>query len=177
MLLRRSRQGSNIDIGREHIDGFRMSNTHRDIQTHNVAMASTCAQFFVSLSIDGRISSQGQLSHVLSMNEDLTLDTAEDAEIIAKAEEEIDDPKPELKASKGDGKLTVTEDIQVGHVNWKALKLFFAGLGGHYPLLFWTFFLAGMCLTDLLNTLQTWWLGYWTHQYDVQDPSKVSVPL
>lgn len=113
----------------------------------------------------------------MSKNKDLIVEAQEDAEAMAKAEEEIDEQKPEDKIAKGDGKLTVAEEIQEGHVSWKALKLFFVGLGGNHPLLFWIIFLFGMFLTDFINTIQTWWLGYWARQYDIHNASEVAVPL
>lgn len=140
-------------------------------------MASPYAQFVVSLGIDGRIASQGQVADAMSKNKDLIVEAQEDAEAMAKAEEEIDEQKPEDKIAKGDGKLTVAEEIQEGHVSWKALKLFFVGLGGNHPLLFWIIFLFGMFLTDFINTIQTWWLGYWARQYDIHNASEVAVPL
>lgn len=139
-------------------------------------MASPYTQFVVSLGVDGRIASQGEVADALSNNQDLNIE-AEDAGAVAKVKEENNEQKPEDKVTKGDGKLTVAEEIQEGHVSWNALKLFFVGLGGNHSLLFWTIFLLGMFLTDFTNTVQTWWLGYWARQYDMHDASDVAVPL
>lgn len=139
-------------------------------------MASPIAQFVVSLGIDGRVVSQGHISEALSQNRSLAVEATEDINAMNKANEEIDGA-PKEEAAKGDGKLVLAEEIQEGHVSWHSLKLFFIGLGGNHPLLFWTVFLAGMFFTDFINTIQTWWLGHWAAQYDNHPASQVAVPL
>lgn len=140
-------------------------------------MASPIAHSMVSLGIDGRIVSQGSVSDALAQNKNLITEVAEDKNAMEKANEEVDPQKDNEKLAKGDGKLIVAEEIQEGHVSWKALKLFFIGLGGDHPLIFWTVFLGGILSTDLINTFQTWWLGYWASQYDQHQAYEVAVPL
>lgn len=139
-------------------------------------MASPIAHFVVSLGSDGRVVSQGHISEALARDKNLLKETAENMKGLEKADEEIDATEAKVK---GDGKLMVAEEIQEGHVSWKSLKLFFTGLGGDHPLIFWVVFLVGMFLTDFINTIQTWWLGHWANQYDKHsvDPSQVAVPL
>ena len=72
---------------------------------------------------------------------------------VEKAEEEnelqekiIDEPKPDdtkdkTREKKTDGKLIVAEEIEEGHVSFKALNLYFEALGG---VIFWIVFLGGM---------------------------------
>jgi ABC-type multidrug transport system fused ATPase/permease subunit len=93
-----------------------------------------------------------------------------------KATDEIDSTNPKQDTAKVDGKLTVAEEIQEGHVSWQALKLFFAGLGGDHPLLFWIVFVGGLFVTFFINTIQTWWLGFWANQYDHRESYEVDVP-
>lgn len=137
-------------------------------------MASHVAHFVVSLDIDGRVISQGSLSDALV--QDKTVEEAtEDENAMVKAANEIHPTGSKKDTVKDDGKLTVVEEIQEGHVSWQALKLFFAGLGGDHPILFWAVFLGGLFFTDFINTVQTWWLGFWASQY-CYAPYEVDVP-
>lgn len=54
------------------------------------------------------------------------------------------------------GKLIMPEDIQEGHVGWKAFRIFLDSLGGKRPVLFWVIFIGGMFSFHFLNTAQTW---------------------
>jgi hypothetical protein len=57
----------------------------------------------------------------------------------------------------------------------RTVKLYFRGLGGNYPLLFFLSFAIGLLLTELSNATQTWYLGYWASQYDNHDAADVAV--
>ena len=140
-------------------------------------MASPITHFMVSLGVDGRIISQGSVSDALARDKSLVVEAAEDKMAIEKANDEIDPKESKDHVAKGDGKLTVAEEIQEGHVSWKALKLFFVGLGGDHPIIFWIVFLGGLFSTDLINTIQTWWLGFWASQYDQHEAYEIDVPL
>lgn len=59
--------------------------------------------------------------------------------------------------------------------NITTVKLYFRGLGGSHPVAFFLTVACGLLLTDLLNTFQTWYLGYWASQYDTHDSSEVDV--
>lgn len=72
------------------------------------------------------------------------------------------------------GKLIVAEDIQQGHITWKAMKLFFSAVGGSYPILFFCVFAFGLLLVDLSTMFQTYLLGYWGSQYTKADPKKIN---
>ena len=139
-------------------------------------MASPIAHFVVSLGIDGRVISQGSVSDALAQDKSLTMEVTEGREATEKAAYRIDPPDPKYEMAKGDGKLMVAEEIQEGHVSWKALKLFLAGLSGDHPLLFWMVFVGGFFLTEFINTIQTWWLGFWASQYDDHKSYEVDVP-
>ncbi|KAJ7814135.1 P-loop containing nucleoside triphosphate hydrolase protein [Mycena olivaceomarginata] len=123
--------------------------------THNVAMAKPVANY------------------VVSMDEILAEELSKDQEVLDKKTDEIDAPPAGEK--KPDGKLIVAEEVEEGHVSWDSLKLYFKALGGNHTLLFFTFFLAGLGLTELSNAIQTWFLGYWAGQYSQHDASEVDV--
>lgn len=73
-----------------------------------------------------------------------------------------------------EGKLIVTEEIQQGHVTWKAMKLFFASAAGDHPIMFFLAFLFGLLLCDLGIMSQTYFLGYWGSQYTERDPAEIN---
>ena len=89
------------------------------LQTHNVAITSSIADFVVSLGSDGRVLTQGTLSKALATSKTLTKGLkAEEAEF-HKAEETIDSEVPEVSESKS-GKLMIAEEVAEGHVSWSA---------------------------------------------------------
>ncbi|EMD39554.1 hypothetical protein CERSUDRAFT_150095 [Gelatoporia subvermispora B] len=144
--------------------------------THNVALATPIAHFVVSMGSDGRIASQGSLAKVLAVDRALSAQLAEGSIEIEKAEERIDESNPDESARKGsDGKLIVDEEIAVGHVGWPALRLYFFGLGGNQPYLFWISIIGAFLIADIMVTVQAWFLGYWAQQYEDHDPSEVKV--
>jgi hypothetical protein len=139
-------------------------------------MTSPIAHFVVALGIDGRVLSQGSMSDALMQDTNLVQEVMDDKQAMDKAADEIDATNSKNETAKGDGKLTVAEEIQEGHVSWQALKLFFAGLGGDHPILFWIIFVGGVFFVDFINTIQTWWLGLWASQYDHNESYEVDVP-
>ncbi|KAF8213492.1 hypothetical protein K438DRAFT_1956873 [Mycena galopus ATCC 62051] len=141
--------------------------------THNVAMAQPVATYVVSMGLDGHIHSHGSISEALATDEILAEELSKDQEVLDKKTDEVD-PLP-VGEKKPDGKLIVAEEVEEGHVSWDSLKLYFKGLGGNHTLLFFTFFLTGLGLTELSNAVQTWFLGYWASQYSLHDSSEVDV--
>lgn len=165
-------------------------------QTHNVAMATPIADYVVSVGLDGRISSHGSVQDALAKNKELSAEVADEVVAIEKDDTTIDAEEPNEPAKKADGKLTVAEEIAEGHVSWPArklissrllsrcslmlimihpVKLYFAALGGNHNALFWTCFLGSMVLSQVLSTVQTWFLGYWANQYEIHDSSEVNI--
>ena len=147
------------------------------------------ADFVVSLGTDGRVHSQGSLTHALEADKDLAAEITEQARQ-SKAEEE---PAPETTERKQKGKLIVEEEVSMGQVGWSACKwqmnsrghvtdyltvrLFLGALGGEHPLVFWTTCLGTYVACEVMSTLQVWFLGMWTRQYDIMPPEKVPVVL
>ena len=86
----------------------------------------------------------------------------------------VEEVKPTTrKETSKDGKLVVAEEIAKGHVTWKSMKLYLSGLGGNFPLLFFSIWISASFLTDWMNTFQVWFLGYWGTQYETHSPSEV----
>ncbi|KAJ7625348.1 hypothetical protein DFH06DRAFT_1273238 [Mycena polygramma] len=128
--------------------------------THNVAMAKPLAKYVISMGIDGHIHSHSSISEALATDDVLAQELSKDQEILEKKVDEVDAPLPPAE-KKTDGKLIVAEEIEEGHVSWHALKLYFKALGGNHALLFFGLFLTGIALTEISQTVQTWYLGYW----------------
>jgi hypothetical protein len=78
------------------------------------------------------------------------------------------------KANPSDGKLVFAEEIEKGRVTWKSMKLYFSGLGGDYPLMFFSIWISITFLTDWVNTFQVWFLGYFGSKYENHIPSEVN---
>ena len=90
-------------------------------QTHNVAMVSPIADFVVDVGSDGRILSQGTLENALAHDSKLLKDVEHEAEELQKADQEIDGEKAEdVNAPSSAGKLVVAEEMELGHVGWRA---------------------------------------------------------
>jgi hypothetical protein len=71
-----------------------------------------------------------------------------------------------------DGKLVIAEEVAKGHVTWKSMRLYLSGLGGNYPLMFFSIWISAEFLTDWANTFQVWFLGFWGSKYET--PSEVN---
>lgn len=90
-------------------------------------------------------------------------------------EVEVDNKEtPALSNGPAKGKLIVAEEIQQGHVTWKAMKLFFSSLGGNHPILFFLVFSFGLLVTDLATMSQSYFLGHWGSQYVERNPDEIN---
>lgn len=75
---------------------------------------------------DGHIISQGSLSNALERDKKLSAAVMQETQQIAKAEEEVTEPKPDSAepTRNAAGKLVVAEEISEGHVGWSASAYF-----------------------------------------------------
>ncbi|KAH6916799.1 ATP-binding cassette transporter [Coprinopsis sp. MPI-PUGE-AT-0042] len=141
--------------------------------THNVALASTVAQFVVSFGGNGNIVSQGSVTETLKNNKAFLDEFENEQALIKRANDEVDsETKPSQPA---DGKLIVAEEVEEGHVSWDALKMYSSALGGRSPLLVISSYLAFMFLSQITVAGQTWFLGYWAWEYTAYPFSDVPV--
>lgn len=53
--------------------------------------------------------------------------------------------------------------------------MFLSSLGGGHQVIFWILCAGTLVLSELSDTMQTWFLGYWARQYEERDPSEVKV--
>ena len=139
-------------------------------QTHNVVLAAPIAQHVVSVGQDGTVRSQ----EIEYLGTALALDSSVAPEADRFSRTVIGEVKPHIKDSSTDGKLVIAEEIEKGHVTWKSMKLYLSGLGGEYPLMFFSIWISASFLTDWVDTFQVWFLGYWGSQYETHTPSEVN---
>ncbi|KAL4247270.1 ATP-binding cassette transporter C [Abortiporus biennis] len=146
--------------------------------THNIALTAPIAEFVVSLGNDGRIVSQGSLSHALAEDKNLSAELAKEKKTIEEAEEAIDEEIPGEPVKKSDGKLIVEEEIAEGHVGWTSLKLLFANMAGRHGLLiYWVAFWSLAILFRISANVEAYVLALWANAYDTHEPSEVSDPF
>ncbi|VDC01967.1 unnamed protein product [Peniophora sp. CBMAI 1063] len=144
--------------------------------THNIALTRSIAGFVVSLSPDGQVISQGSVSEALAKDETLAHDAEEEAQIIEKDEAVVDMGTPAAPAKpKSGGKLIVAEEVAEGHVSWSSLNMYLSALGGKHGTFFWLIFVGGLLTSDVFRVLQTYWLGYWSEQYELRPFDQVNV--
>ncbi|CCM00579.1 uncharacterized protein FIBRA_02614 [Fibroporia radiculosa] len=140
--------------------------------THNVALASSVAEFVVSMGTDGRIHSQGSLSKALEDDKLLSTEFAEQRKEELKVDIDAEQPAQEKPSA---GKLIVAEEIAEGHVGWSTWKMFITALGGQHSLIFWTVCVGTFIGSEVLATLQIWFLGLWSREYETHPASEVPV--
>ncbi|KAJ3715756.1 P-loop containing nucleoside triphosphate hydrolase protein [Lentinula raphanica] len=132
------------------------------IVTHNVRLVEPLASLVVTMK-DGQVQDirhrlpipNQDLHETLSVNQELTNES---------------DSKCERER---DGKLIIPEEIKEGHISGNSVKLYTSAIGGQHAFLYFTILLAMMFLTQLTSVVQTWFLGYWSSQYEL--PGKVNV--
>ncbi|KAJ2931797.1 hypothetical protein H1R20_g5295, partial [Candolleomyces eurysporus] len=142
--------------------------------THNVALAYPVTDYIVTVSSIGVVTGHGRdISKVLQAEPTLQTEYERDKLAIAKDDLLIDEPTE--KEKKASGKLIVAEEVRHGNVSWKALKLLLKGLGGQHVVLFFTLWIGGHVLGNVMGSFNLWFLGYWSSQYENHRPEEVSV--
>ncbi|KAF8513334.1 P-loop containing nucleoside triphosphate hydrolase protein [Hysterangium stoloniferum] len=140
--------------------------------THNISLVAPFADFVVHLGLGGTIKSQGAMPDMLRVDKELFKEVIESEAIEIKQVAVIvpmDGPNPkDTKTSK----LIIAEDMPVGHVKWRALKLYLSNVGN--PLLL-TGAVVNLLLSALTTSLSTWFLGYWAGIYSEERSSDVPV--
>ncbi|KAK7048418.1 ATP-binding cassette transporter [Favolaschia claudopus] len=129
--------------------------------THNIALTSKLADFVVSVGLDGRVHGRDSISDALAKDEVLTKEINDEAGVIETAIEELKFDTSADEPKKPDGKLIVAEEIEIGHVSWDALSMFFSAHASGNILLFYTGLIATMIFTSSLDRFETWYMAYW----------------
>ena len=143
--------------------------------THNIALAAPIAGHVVLLGRHGTVAATGSVSDVLQKDSNLRAQMEKEEE---EKEEDVDIKAEE--AGKGDsevakkesGKLVVAEEKALGRGENAAFMLYIKAVGS--PLV-WSLFLSALILSIFVSVGQTWFVGYWSSQYEKHDPQDVPV--
>ncbi|KAK0464667.1 P-loop containing nucleoside triphosphate hydrolase protein [Desarmillaria tabescens] len=138
------------------------------LATHNLALTRPLAQSVTLIKLDGSIL-HGSVDNVLGVNPTLDAEISEE-EALESSKQDADDTQ--LNIAEPSGKLSTTEEIEEGHVQWAAFKLFLGNLSGHV-VAFWLTLIGSIALNAGVAAFQSWFLGYWSTQYQLRDPSDV----
>lgn len=147
--------------------------------SHNIALATPIASFVVLLGRHGTVSATGSVSDVLKKDSFLRTQL-EKAREEAREEEEGDIDLKAEEAGKGEdemtkqasGKLIIAEEKAKGRAELAAFMLYIRGIGG--PLV-WSIFIIALSAAMLVKVGQTWFVGYWSSQYESHSPTEVPV--
>ncbi|KAI5122642.1 hypothetical protein M0805_008726 [Coniferiporia weirii] len=147
--------------------------------THNIALTAPISSHVISLGVNGTVSAQGTVSDVLKKDSRLRAQAEKGHEDVNKnVEDKLDESgKPEDKddadpdaAKKDAGKLVVAEEKAMGRIEMAAIMLYVRGVGG--PLT-WALIWGIRLLALLAIISQTWFMGYWSNQYEKYPSSDV----
>lgn len=136
--------------------------------THNVVLAAPVASFAIELNSDGKVIRQG--SEMLGERELLQTEVTYDKIDPGVIQHDLNSEDSADNSSKG--KLILAEEIALGRVSWKAIKMYTHNFGGVF---WWLFSLGGYILAFGLSASAVWFLGYWASQYETHPSSSVPV--
>ncbi|PBK97861.1 P-loop containing nucleoside triphosphate hydrolase protein [Armillaria gallica] len=139
------------------------------LATHNLALTRPLARSVTLIKLDGSIL-HGSVADVLGPDHTMDTEILEEEEALERSKQDEDDTL--LNNTQPAGKLTTREEIEVGHVQWAAFKLFLGNLSGHI-VAFWLAVIGSIALNTAIIAFQSWFLGYWSTQYQLRDPSDV----
>jgi hypothetical protein len=97
-------------------------------QTHRVVTATSVAHWVVSLSLDGRVVSQGPISDALKQDSVLFAEVKKDQEELELQEKVAVLDGEKERQERPSGKLMTKEEVALGHVSWLADRPSFQSL-------------------------------------------------
>lgn len=53
--------------------------------------------------------------------------------------------------------------------------LLLGGLGGDWAILFWSQYSFAVLMSEIVHTMEFWWLGWWASQYALRDQADISI--
>lgn len=145
--------------------------------THNISLTAPIAGHVLVLTRHGTVSAQGPVSEVLKRDSRLRAQVEKEREgvdeaIETKSDESINavDRADTEVAKKSTGKLVVAEEKAMGQVERAAIKLYFSSFGGPFV---WLLVVGTRVLGAVILIFQTWFMGYWSNQYELHPASEV----
>ncbi|KAF6747842.1 multidrug resistance-associated ABC transporter [Ephemerocybe angulata] len=138
--------------------------------THNIALAGPIADFIISVTPDGVVTSREQdvsaaLAAERRMDPENTYGNVDADMPIEPHQEQLNGAGTD-KNKKSNGKLVVAEEIQHGNVSWDALRLLLKSAAGDRTLLFFSIWTIALFFEAFLYSFATWFLWYWSSQYE-----------
>ncbi|KAJ3868777.1 P-loop containing nucleoside triphosphate hydrolase protein [Lentinula novae-zelandiae] len=156
------------------------------VVTHNTALLSPHAQHVVGIALDGKII-QGTVADVILNNTIFAaqLIESETGSLKTHSKSFGEEQPMQKELHNAQGTLVLAEEMEIGHllvgclvhrsrVHYSTVKLYLNGLNKRPIVFFWG--LVTMMLLNALNySVQSWFLGHWSSQYDSRPASSVSV--
>lgn len=146
--------------------------------SHNIALAAPIASFVVLLGRNGTVSAIGSVSDVLKKDSFLRTQLEKAREEAREEEGDIDIKAEEAGKGEDDmtkqasGRLIIAEEKAIGRAELAAFMLYIKGIGS--PLV-WSIFIIALSAAMLVKVGQTWFVGYWSSQYESHSPTEVPV--
>lgn len=147
--------------------------------THNIALAAPVASHVLVLTRNGGVSAQGPVSEVLKRDSRLRVQVEKERE---KVEENIETKLDESStdktvadtedSKKATRKLVIAEEKAMGGVEITAIMLYVTSMGGPF---IWSLILGTRLLGTAIVIFQTWFMGFWSNQYESRPASEVPV--
>jgi ABC-type multidrug transport system ATPase subunit len=155
-------------IAREALRGDLVEGRTVLLVTHNIALTANIAGYVVMLSRSGRVAEHGTVEDVLKMDVKLRKQIEQE-----RADEDGGDKEGSdaVEADDGKGKLVVPEEKAIGRVEFAAFALFLRAVGSPFM---WAAFIAFFWSATLFTISKTWYVGYWSSQYEGRLPSEVN---
>jgi len=76
--------------------------------------------------------------------------------------------------AKQDGKLVVAEEMAIGRVHWKTIRLYVSNMS-QFPFLFLFGWIALAVTTQGITSFSTYFIARWGDQYETHDPKDVPI--
>lgn len=141
------------------------------MQTHNVALTSSIADYIVSVGLDGVAREIGNdISEAAEIDPILAREVEQEADKTQVENEVVDTV---TKEGEKNGKLILAEEIVEGRVRRRSIMLYLKGLGGDKPTYFLIIWLLGIVCTEIVRLFGSWFLGFWGSQYGNHGPKDV----
>jgi ABC-type microcin C transport system duplicated ATPase subunit YejF len=150
-------------IAREALRGDLVEGRTVLLVTHNIALTANIAGYIVVLGRSGRVAEHGTVEEVLKMDVKLRRQVED--------KEDGDGGCDAAPTNDGKGKLVIPEEKAIGRVEFAAFALFLRAIGSPFV---WAGFTTFFWSATLFDVGKTWYIGYWSSQYEGRLPSEVN---
>ncbi|EIN13023.1 P-loop containing nucleoside triphosphate hydrolase protein [Punctularia strigosozonata HHB-11173 SS5] len=146
--------------------------------THNLALTKGLATKVIRVNAAGQVTAEHSVADALELDPDLQEELAHDeAQLDIEKAGAINSEATENtvieQLNRPSGNLIAAEQVAIGSVGWPAIRLYVLSLGGVF---FWASWVSFLITSYALVLYRSYFLGIWSHQYEMHDPSEVSAP-